>query len=90
MITAEIRELQTKVPPGYAIVPLVATPFMLASTLPDASEPTIDEKRLGAEAFTLTSPTSDYRIADGVLAGSELARDWRNMVVAALADPALK
>lgn len=90
MITDDIRELQRACPPGFAVVPLVATAFMLASTLPDTSDPTLDEKQLGAEAFSLASPSSDYRIQDGVVAGSELARDWRNMVLAALADPALK
>ena len=90
MMTDDVRDLKTKLPPGWAIVPLVPTPFMLASTLPDTSEPTLNEKRLGAEAFTLASPSSSYRIEDGVLVGSELARDWRNMVVAALADPALQ
>ena len=90
MITQEVRELIAKWPPGFAVVPVTATPFMLASTLPDTSEPTLDEKRMGAEAFTLASPSSDYRIQDGVTAGGELARDWRNMVRAAMADPAYR
>lgn len=90
MMTNDVRELKMKLPPGWAIVPLVPTPFMLASTLPDTSEPTLNEKRLGAEAFSLASPSSDYRLRDGVIAGSELARDWRNMVAAALSDPALR
>jgi hypothetical protein len=61
---------------------------MLAATLPDTSEPTLNDKRIGAEAFHLASPSSVYRLQDGVTAGAELARDWRNMVAAVLSDPA--
>jgi hypothetical protein len=61
--------------------------MMLAITLPDTSEPDDTAKRLGADAFSLASPSSDYRIQDGIVAGSELVRDWRNMIDAALKEP---
>lgn len=62
----------------------VPTVSMLAAALPIMDEPTDADKRLSASAFSIISPHHDYRIADAIAAGSDLVRDWRNMIDAAL------
>lgn len=59
---------------------------MLAAALPDVSEPSDADKRVAAAAFTIISPGSDRAIQQAITAGAELARDWRSMIRAALAE----
>lgn len=53
---------------------------MLVAALPNVEEPTDADKRLAAGAFNVLSPDRTDRAWQAITAGSELARDWRNMI----------
>lgn len=68
---------------GYVVVPKEPTAQMLAMALPTASDPSHDDKKIGAAAVLLLSggrviPNEDA----GVEAAAQMARDYRAMLAA--------
>lgn len=56
-----------------------ATPTMLAIALPNTGNPSQAERALGAEAAALLHEEQPT----GMVIAAEMARDWRNLIVAA-------